>query len=75
MYLFLAVLGLRFMRGLSLVAASGGHSSSLSNCGSRVQLLRGTWDLPRPGLESVSPAFAGRLSTTVPPGKPQGLFS
>ena len=26
--LFLAVLGLRFVRGLSLVAASGGHSSS-----------------------------------------------
>ena len=42
----------------------------LSNCGSRAQLLRGTWDLPRPGLEPVSPASAGRLSTTVPPGKP-----
>ena len=28
------------------------------------------WDLPRPGLEPVSPALAGRLSTTVPPGKP-----
>ena len=27
-YSFLAVLGLRFVRGLSLVAASGGHSSS-----------------------------------------------
>ena len=27
-YLFLAVLGLRFVRGLSPVAASGGHSSS-----------------------------------------------
>ena len=27
-YLFLAVLGLRFVRGLSLVTASGGHSSS-----------------------------------------------
>ena len=27
-YLFLAVLSLRFVRGLSLVAASGGHSSS-----------------------------------------------
>ena len=29
------------------------------------------WDLPRPGREPVSPALAGRLSTTVPPGKPQ----
>ena len=28
------------------------------------------WDLPGPGLEPVSPALAGRFSTTVPPGKP-----
>ena len=83
------------VRGLSLVAASGGHSSSrcaglslsrpllaehrlqtrrLSNCSSRVQLLRGMWDLPRPGLEPVSPALAGRLSTTAPPGKPPEEF-
>ena len=27
------------------------------------------WDLPRPGLEPVSPAPAGGLPTTVPPGK------
>ena len=87
------------VRGLSLVVASGGHSSSrcgghsssrcaglslsqplvaehrlqthrLSNCGSRAELLRGMWDLPRPGLEPASPALAGRFSTTVPPGKP-----
>ena len=31
----------------------------LSNCGSRAQLLRDMWDLPRPGLEPVSPALAG----------------
>ena len=42
----------------------------LSSCGSRAQLLRGMWDLPRPGLEPVSPALAGRLPTTAPPGKP-----
>ena len=29
------------------------------------------WDLPRPGLEPVSPALAGRFSTTAPPGKPR----
>ena len=29
------------------------------------------WDLPRSGLEPVSPALAGRFSTTAPPGKPQ----
>ena len=42
----------------------------LSSCGSRAQLLCSMWDLPRPGLEPVSPALAGRFSTTVPPGKP-----
>ena len=42
----------------------------LSNCGTWAQLLRSMWDPPRPGLEPVSPALAGRLSTTAPPGKP-----
>ena len=42
----------------------------LSNCGSRAQPLRGMWVPPRPGLEPMSPAPAGRLSTTAPPGKP-----
>ena len=32
------------------------------------------WDPPRPGLEPVSPALAGRLSTTAPPGKPRKYF-
>ena len=32
------------------------------------------WDLPRPGLEPVSPALAGRFSTTAPPGKPDPLY-
>ena len=31
------------------------------------------WDLPRPGLEPVSPALAGRFLTTAPPGKPHDL--
>ena len=34
-------------------------------------MLHGMWDLPRPGLEPVSPALAGRFSTTAPPGKPK----
>ena len=54
----------------SLVAEHRLQQRRLSNCGSRAQPLRGTWDLPRPGLELVSPALAGRLSTTAPPGKP-----
>ena len=91
-YLFLAVLGLRFcarafsscgkrgplfiaVRGpltitASLVAEHTLQTRRLSSCGSWAQLLRGMWDLPRPGLEPVSPALAGRFSTTAPPGKP-----
>ena len=53
-YLFLAVLGLRFVRGLSLVAASRGHSSSW--CGghssSRCTGLSLSWPLPLRGTGS-----------------------
>ena len=91
-YLFMAVLGLRFcarafsscgkwgplfiaVRGpltiaASLVAEHRLQMRRLSSCGSRAQLLRGMWDLPRPGLDPMSPALAGRLSTTAPPRKP-----
>ena len=54
----------------SLVAEHRLQTRRLSSCGSQAHLLRGMWDLPRPGLEPVSPALAGRLSTTAPPGKP-----
>ena len=57
----------------SLVAEHRLQTRRLSSCGSWAQLLRGMWDLPRPGLEPVSPALAGRLSTTAPPGKPHCL--
>ena len=92
-YLFMAVLGLRFcarafsscckwgplfiaVRGPLIIAACfvAEHrlqTCRLSSCGSRAQLLRGMWDLLRPGLEPMSPALAGRLSTTAPPGKPR----
>ena len=55
----------------SLVAEHRLQTRRLTSCGSRAQLLRSMWDLPRPGLEPVSPALAGRFSTTAPPGKPQ----
>ena len=58
----------------SLVVEHRLQMCRLSNCGSRAQLLRGMWDLPRPGLEPVSSALAGRFSTTEPPGKPYDLF-
>ena len=57
----------------SLVAEHRLQTRRLSNCGSRAQLLCGVWDLPRPGLEPTSPALAGRLSTTAPPGKPSTI--
>ena len=58
----------------SLVAEHRLQTRRLSNCGPRAPSLRGMWDPPRPGLEPVSPALAGRLPTTAPPGKPQPLF-
>ena len=59
----------------SLVAEHRPQTRRLSSCGSRAQLLRGMWDLPRPGLEPVSPALAGGFLTTVPAGKPLLVLS
>ena len=42
----------------------------LSSCGAQALLLRGMWDLPRPGFEPMSPALAGGFLSTAPPGKP-----
>ena len=67
--LFIAVRG-PLNVAASLVAEHRLQTRRLSDCGSRAQLLRGMWDLPRPGLEPVFPALAGRFSTTAPPGKP-----
>ena len=67
--LFIAVRG-PLTVAASLVEEHRLQTRRLSSCGSRAQLLRGMWDLPRPGLEPVSPALAGRFSTTAPPGKP-----
>ena len=58
----------------SLVAEHRLQTRKLSSCGSRAQLLRSMWDLPRPGHEPVSPALAGGFSTTAPPGKPMIIY-
>ena len=58
----------------SLVVEHRLQTRRLSSCGSRAQLLRSMWDLPRPGLEPVTPALAGGFSTTAPPGKPQHYY-
>ena len=68
--LFIAVRG-PLAIAASLVAEHRLQTRRLSNCGSRAYLLRGMWNLPRPGLEPVSPALAGRFLTTAPPGKPE----
>ena len=108
--LFLAVLGLRWCMGSSLVVAGRGgllygcgaqasycsdfswcgapalgrtgfsQCSSwdleyrLNTCGTQTPLLGATWDLPRSGIEPVSPALAGGCFTTEPPGKPPWSF-
>ena len=43
----------------------------LSSRGAGTQLLHGLWDLPRSGIEPVSPALVGKFFTTEPLGKPQ----
>ena len=58
----------------SLAAEHRLQTRRLSNCGSRAYSLHGMWDPPRPGLEPLSPALAGRFSTTAPPGKPKNTF-
>ena len=72
-WVFIAACGLSLVevsRGCSLVAmsrllplvASLVAEHRLSSCGA--------WDLPRARIEPGSPALAGRLLTTGPPGKP-----
>ena len=58
----------------SLVVEHRLQMRRLSSCGSWAQLLRRMWDLPRSGLETVSPALAGGFLTTAPPGKPNVPF-
>ena len=43
-------------------------SRAFGPCGSRAELLLSTWDLPRSGIELVSPTLAGGLSSTRPLG-------
>ena len=72
--LFIAVRG-PLTIAASPVAEHRFQTRRLSNCGSRAQLLRGMRDLPRLGLEPVSPALSGRFLTTAPPGKPKSLLN
>ena len=55
---------------LLTLRSTGSRRAGFSSCAAQVWLLCGMWDLPGPGLGPVSPALAGRFSTTAPPGKP-----
>ena len=68
------------VRGLLIAVASRCGAQALGclgfcSRGARARLLRGTWGLPRPGIEPVSPALTGGLSTTEPPGKLMAVAS
>ena len=54
----------------SVVAACG-----LSSCSSRALLLHIMWDLPRSGIEPVSPELAGLFLTIRPPEKARYSYS
>ena len=63
----------RWLLWLGSIGAGGGGFSSCS-CGLRsggalAYLLCSKWNLPGPGIESVSPALADEFLSTVPPGK------
>ena len=55
--------------GLEGAWASVVAAHELSSCGAGAELLRGTWDLSRPGIETVFPALPGGFLSTVPQGK------
>ena len=65
-YLFLTVLGLRFVQGLFLIAASGGHSSSRygDRSSSRCAGLSLSWPLPLQGT-GLEVYFQGKFLEVV----------
>ena len=57
-----------------LVAEQGLWGVGFSSCGVRAQLPHGMWHLPRPGIQPVSLALAGRLLTPGLLGKSQARY-
>ena len=58
----------------SAVATPGLQKTGSVVVAARAQLLQSMWDVPRSCIELMSPALAGRLCTTEPPGKAPGIF-
>ena len=55
--------------GVSHCGARALGCVGFSSCSAWAQLPHGTWDLPRPGIELMSPELAGGFLTTGPLGK------
>ena len=47
--------------------------AGFSSCGTWAYMLCSVWNLPRPGIEPMCPALAGRFLSTVPSGKSPAL--
>ena len=83
---FGAQAALAAMSWLPLSQSTGSRVGGLRGCGSQALehrlsisgaqplLLRGMWDLSKPGMESVCPALAGRYLTTEAPGKSNPMY-
>ena len=63
--------GVGFSLQRLLLWSTGSGAHGLSSCRVRAWLRQGMWDLPRPGIEPVPPALAGRFFTTEPAGEPK----
>ena len=65
----LAVVCGLFVAAASLTAERRLEVRGLSSCGTGAELPLGMWDLPRPGIQSVSLALQERFLTSGPPEK------
>ena len=74
--LFVAVCGLLIAVASLCCGAQalGARASVVVTHGLSCSTATNMWDLPRPGLEPVSPALAGGVLTTAPTGKSHSLF-
>ena len=57
-----------YCRGFSFCRTQALQHVGFSSLGARALLPYGMWNLPRPGVGSVSPALADGFLTTGPPG-------
>ena len=66
--------GLQFLLVHRLLIAVASLCCGPRALGAWALLLHGMWDLPRPGIEPMSPAWAGGFLTTALPGKSTYIF-